>query len=73
MTRVVVALQPDAAEPVRHVLAIAALNASRPDPDDLLSRVRVAGEQIENRLNRQKLSLGFSHPSDHENKKGLIE
>lgn len=60
VTRMVVAVQPDETEPVRHVLALTALNAARPDPDALLLRVRDAGEEIETRLRRQGLKLGVS-------------
>lgn len=56
VTRVIAALRPDGGA-VSHVLAVAALTASRPDITRIESAVRKAAREIENRLDRQGLTL----------------
>lgn len=60
VTRIIAALCPEDA-PVTHVLAVAALTASRPDSERLLHEVQQAAREIEDRLNRQSLKLSLPH------------
>lgn len=57
VTRVIAAIQPDPAVPVGHVLAVAALTASRPRPELLVPQVRETAREIEARLRNGGINL----------------